>query len=522
MKRLISILLILCMLSVLLVSCSSNDSTDDEKQQTIGAQYSKGLAFEPCKDDPSACIITGIGSCTDKSIVIPSSINGMRVVGIKDGAFSPKAQSVAKGVKVGEFIAEEVTDSMLDGVVTDSNVNNEQSTDGTIIFDNFQTVVSPNFNGGALQGGNAENYETGNGIPIDLEKIESVQIPSSVKEIGDEAFYGCEDLNNISTHAALSAIGKDAFKETAYYNNPRNWENGQVLYLSNYLLSVSSDYTGEFTVKEGTTMIADQAFYKCEYITTINTSASLTTVGNYAFYGCTSLTNVQFVSYTATYTFGTGAFDGCISYQPIFPGQNGETPLPNLPTVPDTNGGENEVEDKYPQNYEEIDEKTFERIKKSLSKHYTAETTYSGKNDVEILKTNGGQYYYTLKNGDSIQTELYGDTDENGIVTFMLKDDGLYFTTAEIPLYIQLLNHIDFKDLIVIDENRNLYCYGEDNSEGAIQLGFIDGKLRYMVIESENGDSVTYFYGYDKTEVPERPMDKFVAGVLLDENGNPV
>ena len=124
MKRIISILLILCLFSVLLMSCGNEDDTNSDDKQTIGSSYSKGLAFEVSSTNPSECYITGIGSCTDKNIVIPSTINGMRVVGIKDGAFSPKAQ-LAKGVKVAEVLAEEISDTMItDSASTSVNFGN--------------------------------------------------------------------------------------------------------------------------------------------------------------------------------------------------------------------------------------------------------------------------------------------------------------------------------------------------------------------------------------------------------------
>ncbi len=528
MKKIISILLVLCMISVLLVSCGSRDNSDNtEDNKVILGRYSKGLAFEVSEKNPNECIITGIGSCTDKDIVIPSTINGMRVVGIKEGAFSPKKQEVALGTKIAEVVAENVTDTMIfGGEATNENVSEESNRvsgeassevsggfvgiapgnvpgNGIVIYDQYQTV-------GGMLSGTEEEYVTGTGTPIDLEDIESVQIPSTLKEIGEEAFYGCEELVNINTHAGLSNIGKDAFKETAYYNDPQNWE-GQALYLSNYLLTVSYEFKGEFTMKEGTTMVADQAFSNCSNITTIYTSLTLTTVGNFAFSGCTSLTDIKFANSATYYTYGTGAFDGCIYYNPYFP------------TTPEGDTTVDEVveEEKYLQEYELIDSETFDKIKNNIYVNYTAETQYPSNTNVEILKSSYGYYHYVNKQDELILTELYGDTDANGLVVFMLNDDKLCFSSAKIPMYIEVLQYIDFDSLTVADENRGLYVYNEEGSSEALQLGFKDGKLRYMMLESVDGGRVTYFYDYDRTEVPDKPMDKFVQGVYLDKDGNP-
>ena len=95
MKKLISFLLILTLLALSLVSCGDTTDDGDGKQESLAGRYSRGLAYEVSATSPNECIITGIGSCTDTNIVIPSYINGMRVVGIADGAFSPKSELTA-------------------------------------------------------------------------------------------------------------------------------------------------------------------------------------------------------------------------------------------------------------------------------------------------------------------------------------------------------------------------------------------------------------------------------------------
>ena len=51
------------------------------------------------------------------------------------------------------------------------------------------------------------------------------------------------------------------FNGTAYYNDASNWENG-VLYVDGYLIAVNRDFASltEYAVKEGTIVIADDAF----------------------------------------------------------------------------------------------------------------------------------------------------------------------------------------------------------------------------------------------------------------------
>lgn len=515
MKKIISILLIFCMLSVLLVSCGNNtDSTNDDDKQTIGSQYSKGLAFEATEGNPNECIITGIGSCTDKNIVIPSLINGMRVVGIKDGAFSPKTQLVKGSKKVADVLASEITNTMISS--TDSESSNSSS-GGIIIFDQYQTSNSPLFNNGSLSG-SGEAYETGTGTPIDLEEIKSVKIPVTVKEIGDEAFYGCENLDSINTHSSLSTIGEDAFKETAYYNNPQNWD-GKALYLNNYLLTVSTNYSGEFKVKEGTTMIADKAFYNCTYITTVTPSSTLTVVGNYAFSGCTSFTGFNFAenSVSYTYTYGAGAFDGCTSiiYKPYLPGNGTNTPS--------YENSKPSVDEKYPTRFDRITKEEFDNVRENKYNNYSVETTNNKTGDKAVLWIDNSSYYYTASKNGAITTEMYGVEDENGIVTYMVVDNKLYLTTAEIPDSMLVFRELEFEDLHLYDTETSTYAYfyEEGNDENRVEFGFREGK-RLVYIKLVMGDEgfTTYFYDFDKTNAPSLPSGDIVYGIIVDENGN--
>lgn len=119
--------------------------------------------------------------------------------------------------------------------------------------------------------------------------LTSVTIPSSVKRIGANAFSGCTKLKNIKLPNSLTSIGMGAFTGTAYDNTSSNWENG-VLYIGKYL--VDTDYyvvSGEYAVKDGTRVIADEAFRTCEKMTNVIIPNSVITIGDKAFVNCDNL-----------------------------------------------------------------------------------------------------------------------------------------------------------------------------------------------------------------------------------------
>ena len=139
--------------------------------------------------------------------------------------------------------------------------------------------------------------------------LTSITIPNSVTGIGYDAFKGCSSLTSITIPSSVKEIGSSAFEGTGYYNNESNWENG-VLYIGDCLVEVNSDKLSEsYTIKEGTRLIAGQAFAGCKRLKSITIPSSVTSIGNGAFNDCSGLTSITIPnSVTAV---GGSAFEGC-------------------------------------------------------------------------------------------------------------------------------------------------------------------------------------------------------------------
>lgn len=116
---------------------------------------------------------------------------------------------------------------------------------------------------------------------------ERLVIPDTVESIGGNAFRACKALKEIELSNGLKQIGAGAFTDTAYYKDDANWENG-VLYLGTCLLEAKKDITA-CVVKEGTTLIADNAFSECSRLTSLVLPDSLKYIGSGAFNGCSGL-----------------------------------------------------------------------------------------------------------------------------------------------------------------------------------------------------------------------------------------
>ncbi len=153
--------------------------------------------------------------------------------------------------------------------------------------------------------------------------ITSVVISSSVLEIGDYTFYGCQSLNSVSIPSSVEKISPTAL---SYCHSLANINvNGKnetyssldgVLYNKeqSQIILCPSEKKGIFTIPNSVTMIANGAFEDCK-ITSVIIPGSVTKIGERVFKNCKSLISV--VVPNSITNIGYQAFWSCDSLASI-------------------------------------------------------------------------------------------------------------------------------------------------------------------------------------------------------------
>jgi len=231
---------------------------------------SQGLQYT-LSDDGTYYTLTGMGTCTDKELIIPGTYKGLPVTSIANRAFYNKS------------------------------------------------IISVVIQNGITTIGQEAFYH--------CQKLSSVTIPESVVTIYEKAFYECTQLVEVINYSTIdmykynTSNGWLTWYALEVHNGPSKLQNVDdclfyktndqcylVTYIGNATQLTLPNYSDEY-------VIYSNAFYKNNTITSLIIPDSVTEIMYYAFSQCEKLTNVDFGS--GLKEIGSWAFVNCNNFKKI-------------------------------------------------------------------------------------------------------------------------------------------------------------------------------------------------------------
>ena len=230
-----------------------------ERNTITALSYSIGLSYDYHN---SGWFVNGIGSCTDKNIVIPAMYNSVPVKGIDFEAF--------------------------------------------LNCTDLQSISIPD-----------SVTSIGNSAFAGCSGLTSITIPDSVTSIDSFAFQGCSGLSTIEISDQVTSIGNAAFADcsglmaiTVDKNNPNYRTVDGILYNRDVtsLLCCPAGKT-EITIPQSVTRIFSYSFYGCSKLSDVPFPDGIVSIGNSSFWGCSGLMALSLPD--GLRTIGDKSFQAC-------------------------------------------------------------------------------------------------------------------------------------------------------------------------------------------------------------------
>ncbi len=322
MKKILSFLLsavILLNFSTAILSAAAEDGSfyDSAADLTVGAKTEEGYEFELLEDSPNVRLIDckSVGS----SLKIPARIGGYSVKEI--GCLPDAVCGSLKSISVPNTV------TFIDGWTFDDTPWYQSQPDGLVYLGKCLykykgkcpaeveiksgTVSISPFAFDGCDGLEriripSSVRQIGCSAFADCSSLKEVALPDSLAEIGafafagcsllkevklpaavirEYAFDGCSSLKSITLADAAPVIEKNAFFDTAWYDNQPDG----MVYLGKVAYSYKGECPANVTVRGGTMTIADGAFADCAALESVTIPNSVESIGRGAFTGCESL-----------------------------------------------------------------------------------------------------------------------------------------------------------------------------------------------------------------------------------------
>ncbi len=292
--------------------------------------FSTGLAFT-LSTNGKYYILSGIGSCEDKDIIIPDEYNDLPVTHIGQNALKSAAiesvyipYSVTKieasafencaslaTVTLGEKVASIGESAFKNSGITTLTMPNTVTSLGKGAFANCASLTTVTFGAGL----STISEQAFSGCTT----LSTVTFGSGVETIGVQAFSECTTLNNVTIGSGVETISKEAFLDCTALATVTFGE--KVASIGEFAFKNTGITT--LTMPNTVTSLGKGAFANCASLTTVTFGTGLSTIPEQAFSGCIALSSVTFDSKVET--IGVQAFSGCTTLNNVTIGSGVET-----------------------------------------------------------------------------------------------------------------------------------------------------------------------------------------------------
>jgi len=138
--------------------------------------------------------------------------------------------------------------------------------------------------------GNVGDYYWSDGSFRGSFNLSRINLPEGLTEIGGSAFQGCVSLTDVTLPSTVRHISSTSFNGTPYLENQPYEDN--IKYLGHVAIEMENK-SESLTIKEGTTVIADNFLVYGDPLVSITLPSSIKCIGTSAFEGCKEIKTIN-------------------------------------------------------------------------------------------------------------------------------------------------------------------------------------------------------------------------------------
>ncbi len=247
-------------------------------------------------DDGKSCIVLGLSVASGaRAIEIPSSYEGIPVTAVADSAFSSDINLTS--LTLPDTLTH-IGSRAFNGCInlTDVTVSKNLEYVGSDAFGSCSSIKYTEYDNALYLGSTDAPYTLL--MSAKDTRIEACDIHEDTKVIYELAFADCTEVDKLLIPSTIRQIGIEAFMD-CYDLEYTTYE--EVRYLGNeenpYLIcfeAINKRNADTYILHEDTEIIYPAAFHECEKLTDITIPSKVRLIGAFAFDGCPSLAEVSF------------------------------------------------------------------------------------------------------------------------------------------------------------------------------------------------------------------------------------
>lgn len=142
--------------------------------------------------------------------------------------------------------------------------------------------------------------------------LQNVTLPEGLEILGMGAFTGCESITSVTIPESVISVGDNEFRNCASlaeFKGKYASEDGRCLIVDGVLNSFAPADLTTYAIPEGVVRVGEDSFNGCANLTSVTIPEGVEELGNWVFWQCTALTSLEIPA--SVTQIGQQCFGGC-------------------------------------------------------------------------------------------------------------------------------------------------------------------------------------------------------------------